>query len=82
MSSQKIQTKKQAIDFLNELIMELEEVKFFLPQKDLYFTQIAQNNLTMMINSINHSEDFFNNIFKDKTKSDIKKWIDKESRKW
>ena len=82
MSSQKIQTKKQAIDFLNELIMELEEVKFFLPQKDLYFTQIAQNNLTMMINSINHSEDFFNNIFQDKTKSDIKKWIDKESRKW
>ena len=62
--------------------MELEEVKFFLPQKDLYFTEIAQNNLTMMINSINHSEDFFNNIFQDKTKSDIKKWIDKESRKW
>ena len=82
MSSQKIQTKKQAIDFLNELIIELEEVKFFLPQKDLYFTQMAQNNLTMMINSINHSEDFFNNIFQDKTKSDIKKWIDKESRKW
>ena len=82
MSSQKIQTKEQAIKFLTDLINELEEVKFFLPHKDIYFTEIAQNNLTMMINSINHSDDFFKEIFQDKTKDNIKEWINKESQKW
>lgn len=36
----------------------------------------------MMKNSINHSDDFFDTFFKNKTKEEIKEWINKEAEEW
>lgn len=68
--------------FLENLINQLEEAKFFASLSDFNSFQVAQDNLKAMINSINHSDDFFNDIFKDKTQSKILKWIELEAMKW
>ena len=60
----------------------MNETIFFLNDKDKSFFITAHNNLIMMQNSINHSDDFFNSFFKDKTENEIKAWIDKEATKW
>lgn len=81
-SKKKIKTKNQAIQLLNNLIEKIEEEGFFVAPKDIRFLQITQNNLIAMRNSINHSEDFFESFFKDKTKEEIIEWIEDESEKW
>ena len=78
----KIKTKEQARLLLNNLFEQIEESKFFAPPKDFDFLQLAQNNLIAMRNSINHSEDFFESFFKDKSEEEIKEWIESESEKW
>lgn len=49
---------------------------------DKSFFIIVQKNLTMMKNSIEHSDDFFNTFFKNKSREEIKEWIEKEAEKW
>lgn len=82
MTSKKIKTKEQAISLLNKLFEQIEETKFFVATKDLGFLQLTQNNLIAMRNSINHSDDFFESFFKDKSEKDVKEWIEQESEKW
>lgn len=67
---------------MNNLFEQIEESKFFVAPKDFGFLQLTQNNLIAMRNSINHSEDFFESFFKDKTEEEIKEWIESESEKW
>lgn len=82
LTSKKIRTKNQAIQLLNDLFNQLEETKPFVGTKDLAFFQLAQNNLIAMRNSINHSEDFFETFFKNKTKKEIQEWVEDEAKKW
>ena len=67
---------------MDSLIKQLNETLFFLNDLEKGFFILGQNNLTMMKNSINHSDDFFDTIFKDKTKEEIKEWINKEVEEW
>lgn len=67
---------------MDSLIKQLSETLFFLNDFEKEFFILGQNNLTMMKNSINHSDDFFDTFFKDKTKEEIKEWINKEVEEW
>ena len=82
MSSQKIKTKSQAIKLLDDLLNTLNEVYNFSPVRELYLLEEAHRQFTYMKNSINHSDDFFNTFFKDKTRDEIVEWVDNESKKW
>ena len=67
---------------MDNLIKQLNETLFFLNDLEKEFFLLGQNNLIMMKNSINHSDDFFDTFFKDKTKEEIKEWINKEAEEW
>ena len=67
---------------MDSLIKQLNETLFFLNDFEKEFFILCQNNLIMMKNSINHSDDFFDTFFKDKTKEEIKEWINKEVEEW
>lgn len=67
---------------MDNLIKQLNETLFFLNDLEKGFFILGQNNLTMMKNSINHSDDFFDTFFKDKTEEKIKEWINKEAEEW
>lgn len=55
---------------------------YFSNKTENDFYNLALQQMVYMKNSINHSEDFFNMFFKDKTKEEIMDWIDEESKKW
>lgn len=67
---------------MDSLIKQLNETLYFLNDLEKEFFILGQNNLTMMKNSINHSDDFFDTFFKDKTKEEIEEWINKEAEGW
>lgn len=67
---------------MDNLIKQLNETLFFLNDLEKEFFLLGQNNLIMMKNSINHSDDFFDTFFKDKTEEEIKEWINKEAEEW
>lgn len=67
---------------MDSLIKQLNETLYFLNGLEKEFFILCQNNLIMMKNSINHSDDFFDTFFKDKTKEEIKEWINKEVEEW
>lgn len=78
----KIKDKTQALNLLDQFILQVNEILYFSNEVEKKFFIIARNNLIMMKNSINHSEDFFNSFFKNKTEKEVKKWIEKEAEKW
>ena len=55
---------------------------YFSNKTENDFYNLALQQMVYMKNSINHSEDFFNMFFKNKTKEEIMDWIDEESKKW
>ena len=68
---------------LFELSRNLEEL--MPPSNDFekQFYQLTIMQLAAMRNTIDKEDDvFFNTYFKDKTIKEIKKWIEKESKKW
>lgn len=67
---------------MDNLIKQLNETLFFLNDLEKEFFLLGQNNLIMMKNSINHSDDFFDTFFKDKTEEEVKEWINKEAEEW
>jgi len=78
----KIKTKNDAIKLLQEFLDYCNECMMmgnFIEQR--YFSYV-QMQIARMINSINNSEDFFNNYFKNKTRKQIMEWIEKEAKKW
>lgn len=81
MSSKKIKTKNQALQLLNELCTNVSESAQSL-NIEFIFCSIAINQMSLMKNSINNSEDFFNTFFKDKTREEIVNWINEESKNW
>lgn len=82
MTSKKIKTKAQALQLLDDLCNTVVESIHFSNGFEHKFYELAVQQMTYMKNSINHSEDFFNHFFKDKTEQEIMSWIEKESEKW
>ena len=80
--SKKIKTKNQALDFLDQLILKLNEEMFFLSQSEIDFFVLAKKKIKMMKNSINHSDHFFDEYFLNKKESEIIRWVEKEAQKW
>lgn len=54
----------------------------FLGRPELLFFHFAKQQLAMMKNSINRSEDFFSLYFECKTEDEVIEWIEKEAQKW
>lgn len=82
MSQTKIKTKEQALNLLDQLSLQLNETMYFLNRQEILFFQFAQKQLQLIKNSINHSDDFFSEYFKNKNRNEIIKWIEKEAQKW
>ena len=82
MSQTKIKTKEHALNLLNQLSLQLNETMYFLNRQEILFFQFAQKQLQLMQNSINHSDDFFSQYFKNKNQDEITEWIEKEAQKW
>ena len=68
---------------LFELSRNLEELMPLSNDFEKQFYQLTIMQLAAMRNTIDKEDDvFFNTYFKDKTIKEIKKWIEKESKKW
>ena len=78
----KIKTKNDAIKLLQEFLDYCNECMMMsnFVERDRF--SYAQTQIARMMNSINNSEDFFDNYFKNKTRKQIMKWIEKEEKKW
>ena len=78
----KIKPKEDALLFLDNLIINCQEIIFFQPSYKKQRYVFAMDQLIAMKNSINHSQDFFEGYFKDKSGEQILQWIEKEAKKW
>lgn len=82
MENQKIKTKSQAHEFLNDLINYLDAL-IGLNEQQGQSLHFAQQQLYAMRNSVDrNSNEFFDNIFYDKTREEIIEWIESEAKKW
>lgn len=77
-----MKTKNEAIQVLQELQESLNEIGFLSNNIEKSFVNLSLYKMATMKNSINHSNDFYNNFFFNKTKEEIKQWINEESKKW
>lgn len=77
-----MKTKNDAIQVLQELQESLSEIDFFSSNIEKSFINLSQYKIATMKNSIKHSDDFYNDFFFDKTKEEIKQWVNEESKKW
>lgn len=82
MNSKKVKTKNEAIQILQELQEFLNEIDFFSSNIERSFVNLSRYKIATIKNSINHSDDFYNDFFFNKTKEEIKQWINEESKKW
>ncbi len=82
LTSKKIKTKNQALQLLDNLCIVIKESMYFSNDFENDFYRLALQQMVYMQNSINHSEDFFNHFFKNKTKEEIIDWIEEESKRW
>lgn len=67
---------------LIELSQNFQELMPLLNDFDKMFYQLAFQQLHAMRNTIDGNNEFFETYFKDKTREEIKEWINKESKKW
>lgn len=82
MTSDKIKTRDQAMQLLNQLYHTLDEALWFANHFELDDIQIAKHNLLLMQNSVERSEGFFEAYFENKDPQEILDWIEEEAKKW